>query len=194
MLPSVTAQPPLPSAILDAASAPDPRAAVTALLRESFDVARARSARRAESTTDGAEAARLYAEAADAMLAALWRFATEQVHPAPDERLTLLAVGGYGRGVLAPFSDLDLLFLRPGQAISPRAQAVVEFVHYVLWDLGLKVGSAFRSIGETLTLARDDMTVRTTLLEARVLAGDAALGESLLKRFRTAVALSLIHI
>lgn len=188
MLPAVTAPPPLPSAVLEAASAPDPRAAVTAALRELFDADRARAARRAESATDGAEAARLYAEAADALLTTLWRFTTEQVHPASDERLTLLAVGGYGRGVLAPFSDLDLLFLRPGRAISPRAQAVVEFVHYVLWDLGLKVGSAFRSIGETLALARDDMTVRTTLLEARVLAGDVGLGESLLKRFRSAVA------
>src|SRR5690606_24339329 len=122
MVVAVISPPPLPSAILDAASAPDPRAAVTAALRESFNADRARAARRAESATDGAEAARLYAEAADALLSTLWRFATEQVHPAPEERLTLLAGGGYGRGVLAPFSYLDLLFLRPSQALSATAQ------------------------------------------------------------------------
>lgn len=178
----------LDSRLVEAASAPDARAAVTAVLRESFAIERARVARRLEGGIDGAEAARLYAAAADAMLASLWRVATEILHPAPQDRLSLLAVGGYGRGVLAPFSDLDLLFLRPGQSASARAEAVIEFVHYVLWDLGLKVGSASRSVGETLALARDDMTVRTTLLEARVLAGDAALGENLLRRFRAEVA------
>jgi len=171
-----------------AAAAPDARAAVTALLRESFAIDRARVARRLEGGVDGAEAARLYAAAADRMLISLWRVATEVLHPAPQDRLILLAVGGYGRGVLAPFSDLDLLFLRPGQGASLRTTAVIEFVHYVLWDLGLKVGSASRSVGETLELARADMTVRTTLLEARVLAGDAPLGDGLLKRFRAEVA------
>ena len=174
--------------LVQAASAPDARAAVTALLRENFAIDRARIARRLEGGIDGAEAARLYAAAADAMLTSLWRVATEVLHPAPQDRLCLLAVGGYGRGVLAPFSDLDLLFLRPGQTASARAEAVIEFVHYVLWDLGLKVGSASRSVGEALELARSDMTVRTTLLEARVLAGDAALGENLLRRFRVEVA------
>ncbi|MNU43443.1 Bifunctional uridylyltransferase/uridylyl-removing enzyme [compost metagenome] len=178
----------LDARLVEAASAPDARAAVTKVLRESFAIERARVARRLEGGVDGAEAARLYAAAADAMLASLWRVATEILYPAPQDRLSLLAVGGYGRGVLAPFSDLDLLFLRPGQSASARAEAVIEFVHYVLWDLGLKVGSASRSVGEALALARDDMTVRTTLLEARVLAGDAALGENLLRRFRAEVA------
>ncbi|HEY1073892.1 [protein-PII] uridylyltransferase, partial [Brevundimonas sp.] len=173
--------------LVQAASASDARAAVTAVLRESFAIDRARVARRLEGGIDGAEAARLYAAAADTMLTSLWRIATEVLYPAPQERLSLLAVGGYGRGVLAPFSDLDLLFLRPGQTASARAAAVIEFVHYVLWDLGLKVGSASRSVGETLDLARSDMTVRTTLLEARVLVGDAALGENLLRRFRAEV-------
>jgi len=171
-----------------AAGAPDARVAVTSVLRESFAIDRARVARRLEGGVDGAEAARLYAAAADAMLASLWRVATEILHPSPQDRLSLLAVGGYGRGVLAPFSDLDLLFLRDGQAISPRATTVIEFIHYVLWDLGLKVGSASRSVGETLDLARSDMTVRTSLLEGRVLAGDADLGEGLLTRFRAEVA------
>jgi len=184
----VTPSPPLDPRLVAAASAPDARAAVTEILREAFAVDRARIARRLDGGLDGAEAARLYAAAADALLTGLWRVATEILHPAPTERLALLAVGGYGRGVLAPFSDLDLLFLRPGQAASARAEAVIEFVHYVLWDLGLKVGSASRSVGEALALARSDMTVRTTLLEARVLAGDPALGEGVLKRFRAEVA------
>ena len=173
--------------LVQAASASDARAAVTALLRENFAIDRARVARRLEGGIDGAEAARLYAAAADVMLTSLWRVATEVLYPAQQDRLSLLAVGGYGRGVLAPFSDLDLLFLRPGQTASARAASVIEFVHYVLWDLGLKVGSASRSIGETLDLARSDMTVRTTLLEGRVLAGDVALGENLLRRFRAEV-------
>lgn len=182
-----------PAAALDprlvqAASTPDARAAVTEVLRESFAIDRARVARRLEGGIDGAEAARLYGAAADTMLTSLWRTATEVLHPAPQDRLCLLAVGGYGRGVLAPFSDLDLLFLRPGQGVNARTTAVIEFVHYVLWDLGLKVGSASRSVGETLDLARGDMTVRTSLLEARVLAGDIALGENLLRRFRAEVA------
>src|SRR5690606_21038958 len=136
---------------------------------------------------EGAEVARLYAGAADDLLISLWRFATEVLYPDAGDRLSLLAVGGYGRGVLAPFSDLDLLILRPAPQVSERAAKVGEFIHYVLWDMGLKLGSSFRSLRETLDLAQSDMTVRTTLLEARLVAGDVRLGEGLLKRFRTRV-------
>ena len=173
--------------LIEAAAGPEPRAALTALLRGRLDADRARIARRLDSQVDGAEAARQYSAAADRLVIALWRVATEVVHPHPTDRLSLLAVGGYGRGVLAPFSDLDLLFLRPGAGTTARAGAVIEFVHYVLWDLGLKVGSASRSVNETLELAQKDMTVRTSLLEGRVLAGDAALGLDLLRRFREMV-------
>ena len=122
---------------------------------------------------NGRDVARLYAAAADEMLTALWTVATETlwpVSPVESERLALVAVGGYGRRVLAPYSDLDLLFLRPGKA-TPRGEKVIEFVLYVLWDLGAKVGPAARSVDECLALAKSDMTVRTTLLEARFLAG-----------------------
>ncbi len=173
-----------------AAAAPDVRAAVAGLLRESHDAARARIPARLAAGMPGVEVARLYAVAADDMLVALWRFTTETLYPAPNpteaEKFALLAVGGYGRGVLAPFSDLDLLFLRPWKTTA-RTETVAEFVLYVLWDLGLKVGSAVRSVHECLSLARRDMTVRTTLLEGRRVAGDEALADDFLRRFRTLV-------
>jgi len=174
----------------EAARTPDPRAAVAAVLRESYDAARARAERRLDAGAPGREVARLYAAAADEMLSSLWRVATQglwPISPVEAERLSLVAVGGYGRGVLAPFSDLDLLFLRPGKP-TPRGERVIEFVLYVLWDLGVKVGPAARSIDECLSLSRTDMTVRTTLLEARPLAGDAGLSDLMIGRFRDMVA------
>ncbi|WP_297799778.1 [protein-PII] uridylyltransferase [uncultured Brevundimonas sp.] len=173
--------------LLEAASGADVRAGVTAVLREGFDAGRDRARRRLEGGGDGAEVARLYAEAADRLLTDLWAVATEVLYPAKDDRLSLIAVGGYGRGVLAPYSDLDFLILRRSREPSDRAVQVSEFVHYVLWDLGLKVGSSFRSLHECLDLAGRDMTVRTTLLEARPIAGDRALGETLLRIFRRIV-------
>ncbi len=175
----------------EAAAASAPRAAATAILRKSWDAARARAAQRLEHGLGGVEVARLHAAAADEMLTQLWRFTTETLYPAPNpteaERLSLIAVGGYGRGVLAPWSDLDLLFLRPWKSI-PRTEQVIEFMLYVLWDLGVKVGQSARSVDECLALAKSDMTVRTALLEARPLAGDQRLAEDFIARFQTFVA------
>ncbi len=173
-----------------AAAATDSRAAVTVLLRESYDAARARIARRLDAGGEGIEVATLYSTAADDLLTTLWRFTTEILYPAPNpseaERLSLIAVGGYGRGVLAPFSDLDLLFLRPWKSI-PRTEQVIEFMLYVLWDLGVKVGQSARSLDDCLALSKSDMTVRTALLEARPLAGDETLAADLIARFRALV-------
>ncbi|WP_372708322.1 [protein-PII] uridylyltransferase [Brevundimonas sp.] len=186
----VPAAAPGPELWAQAAVAADPRGAAVSILRQSWDAARARAARRLEAGGDGVEVARLYSAAADDMLTALWRFATEALYPAPNpteaERLSLIAVGGYGRGVLAPFSDLDLLFLRPWKPI-PRTEQVIEFMLYVLWDLGVKIGQSARSVDECLSLAKSDMTVRTGLLEARHLAGDTALAEDFIARFRALV-------
>ncbi|MGV9008212.1 [protein-PII] uridylyltransferase [Brevundimonas sp.] len=181
---------PLDARLVEAATATDGRTAVAAVLRETYETARARTGRRLEAGGEGVEVARLYCAAADDLLTALWRVTTEVLYPAPNptaaERLSLIAVGGYGRGVLAPYSDLDLLFLRPRKS-SLRTGQVIEFMLHVLWDLGLKVGQSARSVDECLSLARTDMTIRTTLLEARYLAGDAALAEAFVQKFQALV-------
>ena len=177
--------------LVEAAAAADGPTAVAAVLRETWEAARARAGRRLEAGGEGVEVARLYCAAADDLLIALWRVTTETLYPAHNptaaERLSLIAVGGYGRGVLAPYSDLDLLFLRPWKS-SPRTEQVIEFMLHILWDLGLKVGQSARSIDEGLSLAKSDMTIRTTLLEARYLAGDAALAQEFEQKFQALVA------
>src|SRR3984957_8340594 len=95
---------------------------------------------------------------------------------------TIVAVGGYGRGMLAPFSDVDVLFLMPDKS-PPGMEKVVEALLYVLWDLKLKVGHATRTVDECLKQARADMTIRTTLVEARFITGEMALFEKLTTRF-----------
>ena len=182
---------PLDEALDATMGASDVRAAVTEILRGRHLAQREKIAQRLISGQNtglgGVEVARLYAEAADELLIALWRFTTRTLYPSHNpteaEKLALIAVGGYGRGVLAPFSDLDLLFLRPWRTTA-RTETVAEFVLYVLWDLGLKVGSAARSVDECLALARTDMMVRTTLLEACFLAGDEPMAQDFLWRFR----------
>ena len=94
----------------------------------------------------------------------------------------VIAVGGYGRGTLAPQSDIDLLFL----AADPRdakVKGIVETLLYVLWDLKQKVGHATRSVDDCIAQAREDMTIRTSLLEARPLSGDVKLFEAMKRKF-----------
>ena len=109
----------------------------------------------------------------------------ERLHPNPNptrgERVALIAVGGYGRGEMAPFSDVDLLFLVPYKPTA-WAESVVESMLYILWDLHLKVGHATRSVKDCIRLGREDYTIRTALLEHRFLAGDADLAADLDRR------------
>ncbi len=86
----------------------------------------------------------------------------------------LAATGGYGRGVMAPSSDMDLLFLSD-HPLGPRGRRAVETMLYLLWDLGLKVGHATRTIAECMEDARGDATIQTALIDARMLVGDAAI-------------------
>ena len=121
----------------------------------------------------GLRAGRLLGQLTDGVIGALHACALTQRLGEP-EPLAVVATGGYGRGVLAPFSDIDLLFITRDEP-SPVTLAVVEFMLYFLWDLGLKVGHATRSIDECLLDAERDMVIRTSMIDARLLAGDAAL-------------------
>jgi [protein-PII] uridylyltransferase len=103
-------------------------------------------------------------------------------NPSTAERIAVVATGGYGRGTLAPGSDVDLLFLLPYKQTA-WGESVVEAMLYILWDLKLKVGHATRSIDECIREARVDMTIRTSLLEGRFLFGEQALYNSLVSRF-----------
>jgi [protein-PII] uridylyltransferase len=102
--------------------------------------------------------------------------------PSDAERMVVVATGGYGRGLLAPGSDIDLLFLLPYKQTA-WGESVAEGILYCLWDMGLKVGHATRSVDECIRQAKADMTIRTALLEARYLLGDRALYDEFAARF-----------
>ena len=127
-------------------------------------------------------ATRSYSWLTDEVVTLVFEIATTHLHPLANptegERLSLIAVGGYGRGQMAPFSDVDLLFLTPYK-ITPWAESVIESMLYILWDLKLKVGHASRTIKDCLRLAKSDYTIRTTLVEKRFLTGDEALSHEL---------------
>jgi [protein-PII] uridylyltransferase len=139
----------------------------------------------------GLMAARQLSAIQDSVIQVLYDFAIKAFHPqtrkGPAEPLTVVATGGYGRGELAPGSDVDLLFIR---ANKPTAwdEHVIEFILYMLWDLGLKVGHATRSLPECVRLAKEDVTICTALLEARYLWGDLAQYDSLRKIFWSEIA------
>ncbi|MGL5009403.1 MAG: [protein-PII] uridylyltransferase [Paracoccaceae bacterium] len=118
----------------------------------------------------------------DVMVRTAFLVAAKTLHPLPNptdaERIAVLSVGGYGRAEMAPSSDVDLLFLTPWK-ITPWAESVIESMLYILWDLKLKVGHSSRTVKDCLRLAREDITIRTALLEHRFIIGDAALASEL---------------
>ena len=96
--------------------------------------------------------------------------------------MAVIATGGYGRGLLAPGSDIDLLFVLPYKQTA-WGESIAEAILYCLWDMGLKVGHATRSVDECIRQAKADMTIRTAILESRFLYGDRALFDELVNRF-----------
>lgn len=100
--------------------------------------------------------------------------------------LALIALGGYGRGELNPFSDIDVMLLhRQRDEISPHLEEMVNQVLYLLWDSGFKVGHSTRSIKEAIAQANRDMRTKTAMLESRFLAGDRELAGEFREQFRS---------
>ncbi|MGH7086686.1 MAG: nucleotidyltransferase domain-containing protein, partial [Acetobacteraceae bacterium] len=131
----------------------------------------------------GLGAARQLAALTEGLIRLIFTYALARSGAEPDQKLALAATGGFGRGLLAPSSDIDLLFLSDAEPTGPIRQ-VVEFLLYLLWDLGLKVGHATRSLADCLNVATADLSVRTALLDARLLEGDGALFARFAARFR----------
>ena len=123
-----------------------------------------------------------YAFLTDCLVTSAWKFATEiqfpSHNPTEAEKLSIISVGGYGRREMAPFSDVDLLFLTPYK-MTPWSENVIETVLYLLWDLKLKVGHSSRSIKDCLRLGSEDYTIRTAMLEHRFVCGDINLASQL---------------
>ena len=122
----------------------------------------------------------------DQLLRSINEFAATHVYPeagpGPAGQLAIVATGGYGRAELAPYSDIDLLFLVPAKR-APHTEQIVEYMLYLIWDLGLKVGHATRTIDDCMRQAEADLTIRTSLLEARWLSGDKDLFNTFQHRF-----------
>src|SRR6201995_44983 len=126
----------------------------------------------------------------DEIIRVLYEFATSHLYPSMGpseaERMAIVATGGYGRGLMAPGSDIDLLFVLPYKRTA-WGESIAEAILYCLWDMGLKVGHATRSVDECIRQAKADMTIRTALLEARYLLGDRTLYDELTVQFEKSV-------
>ncbi len=167
------------------------RHAATAELKAALDAGRAEVARRlGEHPSRGLEAAAAGAFLTDQLLRLLWDFTVERLYPPNNataaERMTLIAVGGYGRGEMASHSDVDIGFLTPWK-VTGWSEQVIESMLYSLWDMQLKVGHSSRSLDEMVRQARSDVTIRTALLEARYVWGDTELYEEAAARFKAEV-------
>ena len=166
------------------------RERVLALLREGLEAGRATVRERFEAGADGPQTAGSLAFLVDQIVRVIHDHAAEDLYPSANpssgERLCLVAVGGYGRSQLAPYSDLDLLFLCPYKR-TPRVEQMVEAILYLLWDLGFKVGHATRTVDECLRHAKRDQTIATNLLDHRYLWGDQGLFQEFRTRFRAEV-------
>ncbi len=165
---------------------PSIRQNVLAILKEVRQETRARIEALLLSDRLGSLCAERLSFVQDEIIRVIYDFAVAHVYPVTNpsaaEHMAITAVGGYGRATLAPGSDIDLLFLLPYKQ-TPWGESVIEYILYMLWDMGLKVGHATRNVEECLRLSRSDLTIRTAILEARYIWGDEALFRDLATRF-----------
>lgn len=162
------------------------RAAMAQLLKAELIAARDKAQALLLKDRHGRRCAERLCHVQDEIIRILYAAATRHLYHSPipsgAERMAVVATGGYGRGLMAPESDIDLLFILPYKQTAWGEQ-VAEAILYCLWDMGLKVGHATRSVDESIRQARGDMTIRTAILETRFLAGDQPLYNELVERF-----------
>ena len=141
-------------------AAQEARPAVLERLKELLRTARTEAARQLATDGKGRRCAQGLAAFQDELIRLVYDYTVAHVYratnPSAAERMAIVATGGYGRGLLAPFSDVDLLFVLPYKQ-TPWGESVVEYMLYLLWDLGLKVGHATRTVDQSLKLARADV-------------------------------------
>ena len=126
-------------------------------------------------TSDGSLNVGLNSILIDSMLRVVFKKIYHKIFNNTDYIFSIIAVGGYGRGELAPCSDLDLLFLLPNNLKineSKHAEEVIQFILYILWDLGYSVGHATRTIDDCIEKSKLDLTISTALLEKRFIVGN----------------------
>ena len=166
------------------------RKALVERFRHLVDHAHATARRQLKADGDGRACAEGLSQFQDALIKLAYDFTTTHVYradnPSTAERMAVVAQGGYGRGLLAPGSDIDLLFLLPYKQTA-WGESVAEYMLYLLWDLGFKVGHATRTTDQCVRLSHSDMTIRTALLDARLILGDEALYADFEHRFRKEV-------
>ena len=126
-------------------------------------------------TSDGSLNVGLNSILIDSMLRVVFKKIYHKIFNNTDYIFSIIAVGGYGRGELAPCSDLDLLFLLPNNLKinqSKHAEEVIQFILYILWDLGYTVGHSTRTIDDCIEKSKLDLTISTALLEKRFIVGN----------------------
>jgi [protein-PII] uridylyltransferase len=165
----------------------DIRAGVLPILKKASADGREVARTRLFADGSGIDCARRISWIQDQLISVIFNLVVTHVYPDNAGQIAVAAVGGYGRGTLAPGSDIDLLFLMPPK-ISGNMHKAVEFMLYLLWDIGFKVGHATRTIDESIRLSKSDMTIRTAILEARFVCGREELVTELDRRFDQEVA------
>jgi [protein-PII] uridylyltransferase len=162
------------------------RSAVAQRLKRALIEGRAKAEQLLLKDRHGRRCAERLCRMEDEIIRILFDFARKHLYPSQNpseaEHMAVIATGGYGRGLQAPGSDIDLLFVLPYKQTAWGEQ-VAESILYCLWDTGLKVGHATRSVDECIRQAKADMTIRTAILEARFLLGDKTLFDELVTRF-----------
>jgi [protein-PII] uridylyltransferase len=166
------------------------REGLVAVLSNTIESARKKAESSLKRHGNGIRTAQSISEFQDTLIKTVYEFIVQNVYSPKDQKnidkICLVAVGGYGRGTLAPFSDIDLLFLHSNK-LNNWTESVIEYMLYILWDLGFKVGHATRNLDQCLELSKSDLTIRTSILEARYIHGHKDLYEKLIQRFNTEI-------